>query len=67
MVRFVIEIASDAGDPAEVDIVLKSERNDLTEAEETTARRLLPALRGLPKERLRGCHEVDSEDLEEAA
>jgi len=67
MVRFVIDIEADAGDPAAVHIVLKSERNEPTEAEETAARRMLPALRGLPKDRFRGCQEIDSEDLEEAA
>ena len=63
MVKFVIEIEADAGDPAAVHIVLKSERNEATAAEETAARRMLPALRGLPKDRFRGCEEIDPEDL----
>jgi hypothetical protein len=49
MVRFVIDIEADARDPEAVNIMLKTQRNEPTEAEETAARRLLPALRDLPK------------------
>jgi hypothetical protein len=49
MVRFVIDIEADAGDPEAVNILLKTERKQPTEVEETAARRLLPKLRDLPK------------------
>ena len=49
MVRFVIEIEADASDPEAVNIMLKTQKNAPTEVEETAARRLLPALRDLPK------------------
>ena len=49
MVRFVIDIEAVADDPEEVNIVLKTERKQPTEVEETAARRLLPKLRDLPK------------------
>src|ERR1051326_4445953 len=51
MVRFVIDIEAVAGDPEGVNILLKTERKQPTEVEETAARRLLPALRDLPRSR----------------
>jgi hypothetical protein len=49
MVRFVIDIEADAGDPEAVNILLKTQRNEPAEVEETAARRLLPALCDLAK------------------
>lgn len=51
MVRFVIDIEADAGDPEAVSIVLKTQRNQPAEVEETAANRLLPALCDLAKAR----------------
>ena len=51
MVRFLIEIEAIAGDPEAVNIMLKTQRDQPAEVEETAARRLLPALRDLPKAR----------------
>ncbi len=51
MVRFLIEIEAGAGDPKAVDILLKTEKKQPTEVEETDAQRLLPALRDLLKRR----------------
>ncbi len=51
MVRFLIEIEAGAGDPTAVNILLKTERKQPTEVEETDAQRLLPALRDLLKKR----------------
>ena len=47
MVRFRIDIEAVAGDPEAVNILLKTESNQAAEAEEQSARRLLPALRDL--------------------
>jgi hypothetical protein len=44
MVRFIVDIEAAAGDPRTVNILLKTKENQPAEAEETTARRLLPAL-----------------------
>lgn len=49
MVRFLIEIEADAGDPEAVNILLKTNSNEATEAEEAAAQRLLPVLRDLLK------------------
>jgi hypothetical protein len=51
MVRFRIDIEAVADDPKAVNILLKTERDHAAEAEETAARRLLPALRELLKRR----------------
>lgn len=51
MVRFQIEIEADAGDPKEVNIVLTTESSQAAEAEQESARRLLPSLRKLLKSR----------------
>jgi hypothetical protein len=51
MVRFLIEIEAGADDPKAVNILLKTERKQPTEIEETDARGLLPALRDLLKRR----------------
>jgi hypothetical protein len=51
MVRFVIDLEAAPGDPEAVNIVLKTQRNQPTEVEETAARRLLPALCDLAKAR----------------
>ena len=51
MVRFVIDIEAVAGDDKEVNIVLKTQREQPAEVEETAARRLLPALCELAKAR----------------
>ena len=59
MVRFVIDIEGDAADPEAVNIMLKTQRSEPTEAEETAARRLLPALRDLPKNKF----PEDAEDV----
>ena len=47
MVRFRIDIEAVAGDPRAINILLKTESNQAGEAEEESARRLLPALRDL--------------------
>jgi hypothetical protein len=47
MIRFRIEIEAAAGDPEAVNILLKTDRDQVIEAEEESARRLLPALRAL--------------------
>jgi len=57
MVRFVIDIAAVAGDPKEVNILLKTVSNQPAEAEETAAERLLPALRDLLTTRFSGNQE----------
>jgi hypothetical protein len=51
MVKFEIEIEAAVGDPKELNILLKAERNQAAETEETAARRLLPALQKLLKTR----------------
>ena len=51
MVRLVIDIEADAGDPNAVNMVIKTQRNQPAEVEETAARRLLPALCDLAKAR----------------
>lgn len=51
MVRFLIEIEAGAGEPGAVNILLKTERKQPTQVEETDAQRLLPALRDLLKKR----------------
>jgi hypothetical protein len=51
MVRFRIDIEAVADDPKALTILLKAERDQVAEAEETAARRLLPALRDLLKRR----------------
>jgi hypothetical protein len=51
MVKFLIEIEADAGEPEALNITLKTQRSQPTEVEEKAARRLLPALRDLPKNR----------------
>ena len=56
MVRVVIDIEADAGDPNAVNMVLKTQRDHPAEVEETAARRLLPALCDLAKAR---CPEDD--------
>jgi hypothetical protein len=45
MVRFVIDIEAIADDPEAANILLKTNSDQATEAEEATAQRLLPALR----------------------
>ena len=47
MVRFQIDIEADADDPKALSILLKTNKNQPAEAEETAAERLLPALRDL--------------------
>ena len=49
MVRLVIDIEAAADDPKALNILLKTNSNQPAEAEETAARRLLPALRDLLK------------------
>jgi len=51
MVTFRIDIEAAAGDSQELNILLKAERDHAAEAEETVARRLLPALQKLLKTR----------------
>ena len=51
MVTFRIDIEAVAGDPKELNILLKAERDHAAEVEETIARRLLPALQKLLKTR----------------
>jgi len=51
MVRFLIEIEAGAGDSGAVNILLKTEKKQPTEVEETDAQRLLPALRDLLRKR----------------
>ena len=51
MVRLRIDIEAVADDPEALNILLKAERNQAAEAEETAAQRLLPALRNLLKTR----------------
>jgi hypothetical protein len=51
MVRFRIDIEAVADDPKALNILLKAERDQAAEAEETAAKRLLPALRDLLKRR----------------
>jgi hypothetical protein len=51
MVSFRIDIEAVADDPKALNILLKAERNQAAEAEETAAKRLLPALRDLLKRR----------------
>src|SRR5689334_4739704 len=52
MVSFRIDIEAVADDPKALNILLKAERNQAAEAEDTAAKRLLPALRDLLKRRL---------------
>ena len=47
MVRFLIDIEADADNPKALSILLKTNREQPAEAEETAAQRLLPALRDL--------------------
>jgi hypothetical protein len=49
MVRLVIDIEAVEGDSETVNMVLKTQRNQPAEVEETAARRLLPALCDLAK------------------
>jgi len=51
MVTFRIDIEAVTGDPKALNILLKAEKNQAAEAEETAAQRLLPALRNLLKTR----------------
>jgi hypothetical protein len=51
MVRFRIDIEAVADDPKALNVLLKAERDQAAEAEETAARHLLPALRNLLKKR----------------
>jgi hypothetical protein len=51
MFSFRIDIEAVAGDPKALNILLKAEKNQAAEAEETAAKRLLPALRDLLKRR----------------
>jgi hypothetical protein len=51
MVRFVIDIEAVPGDAKAVNIVLKTQRDQPAEVEETAARQLLPALCDLAKAR----------------
>jgi hypothetical protein len=51
MVTFRIDIEAVANDPKALNILLKAEKNQAAEAEETAAQRLLPALRNLLKNR----------------
>jgi hypothetical protein len=51
MVTFRIDIEAAANDPKALNILLKAEKNQAAEAEETAAQRLLPALRNLLKTR----------------
>jgi hypothetical protein len=51
MVSFRIDIEAVADDPKALNILLKAERNQAADAEETAAKRLLPALRDLLKTR----------------
>jgi len=47
MFRFIVDIEAGAADAEDVNILLKTNSNQPTEAEEMAARRLLPALRDL--------------------
>jgi hypothetical protein len=47
MVRFIVDIEAGTANAEDVNILLKTNSNQPTEAEETAARRLLPALRDL--------------------
>jgi hypothetical protein len=49
MVRLVMDIEADASDPKAVNILLKTQREQPAEVEETAAARLLPALCDLAK------------------
>ncbi|HTL57614.1 MAG TPA: hypothetical protein VL361_18150 [Candidatus Limnocylindrales bacterium] len=51
MVTFRIDIEAVTDDPKALNILLKAEKNQAAEAEETAAQRLLPALRNLLKNR----------------
>ena len=51
MVTFRIDIEAVSGDPKALNILLKAEKNQAAETEETAAQRLLPALRNLLKNR----------------
>jgi hypothetical protein len=51
MVSFRIDIEAVADDPKALNILLKAERDHAAEAEDTAAKRLLPALRDLLKRR----------------
>jgi hypothetical protein len=67
MVRFLIEIEAGNGDSKSVNIVLKTERNQTTETEETDARHLLPALRNLLKRRFPDSDESQQPDAQEVS
>jgi hypothetical protein len=60
MVTFRIDIEAVTDDPKALNILLKAEKNQAAEAEETAAQRLLPALRNLLKTRF-----SDSEESQE--
>lgn len=62
MVTFRIDIEAIADDPKALNILLKAEKNQAAEAEETAAQRLLPALRNLLKNRF-----SDSDESREPA
>jgi|KBSMisStandDraft_5_1062788.scaffolds.fasta_scaffold4721650_1 hypothetical protein len=51
MVTFRIDIEAVTDDPEALNILLKAEKNQAAETEETAAQRLLPALRNLLKNR----------------
>jgi hypothetical protein len=62
MVTFRIDIEAVTDDPKALNILLKAEKNQAAEAEETAAQRLLPALRNLLKNRF-----ADSDESREPA
>ena len=53
MFRFIVDIEAGAANAEDVNILLKTNSDQPTEAEETAARRLLPALRNLLQTRFR--------------
>ena len=67
MVRFLIEIEAGAGDSRAVSILLKTERKQPTEVEETDAQQLLPALRDLLRKRFAETDDPQPPAAEEAS
>lgn len=67
MVTFRIDIEAVADDPKALNILLKAEKNQAAEAEETAAQRLLPALRNLLKNRFADSDESREPVTEDAS
>ena len=65
MVRLRIDIEAVASDPKALNILLKTEMNQASEAEDQAARRLLPALRDLLQSRF--AESDDSQQPENAS